>query len=163
LNAARQDMSHAMNSPDGGPLGPVASLRRRVYLTYRYLGWRTLAFRFVTFPLRFTPLRHRLQLRSRAGQDAYRRALAWYREDGRPGWLACLQYAASQEDDVAVVGARLLYPDGRIQFAGAARNLGAPEWFDHRYRFKPADWGPAGIAGPVLAVTGACMYIRREA
>jgi GT2 family glycosyltransferase/glycosyltransferase involved in cell wall biosynthesis len=248
-------MSHAINSPDGGPLGPVASLRRRVYLTYRYLGWRTLAFRLVTFPLRFTPLRHRLQLRSRAGQDAYRRALAWYREHGRPvdiviasfrdaehvralrasiaktvprgmarvlvaddasgpehlaalrqidgievlagerncgfaanvnrglraadpgrdvvvlnsdvearpGWLACLQYAASQEDDVAVVGARLLYPDGRIQFAGAARNLGAPEWFDHRYRFKPADWGPAGIAGPVLAVTGACMYIRREA
>ncbi len=41
------------------------------------------------------------------------------------------------------------------------RNLGAPEWFDHRYRFKPADWGPAAIAGPVLAVTGACMYVRR--
>ena len=82
--------------------------------------------------------------------------------EARPGWLACLQYAALQEVDVAVVGARLLYPDGRIQIGGAARNLGAPEWFDHRYRFKPADWGPAGIAGPVLAVTGACMYIRRE-
>ena len=38
---------------------------------------------------------------------------------------------------------RLLYPDGRIQFAGTVRNLDAPEWFDHRYRFKPADWGPA--------------------
>ena len=43
------------------------------------------------------------------------------------------------------------------------RNLGAPEWFDHRYRFKPDDWGPAGIPGPALAVTGACMYIKREA
>jgi GT2 family glycosyltransferase len=83
--------------------------------------------------------------------------------EARTGWLACLQYAASQEDDVAIVGARLLYPDGRIQFAGTQRNLGALEWFDHRYRFKPADWGPAALPGPVLAVTGACMYVRREA
>ena len=83
--------------------------------------------------------------------------------EARPGWLACLQFAASQEDDVGIVGARLVYPDGRIQFAGTVRNLGAPEWFDHRYRFKPEGWGPAGIAGPVLAVTGACMYITRAA
>jgi GT2 family glycosyltransferase len=237
------------------PKGPLAGLRRRIYLTYRYLGWRTLLFRVLTFPLRFTPLRHRMQLRSRTGEDSYRRALAWYREHGRPvcivipsyrdaehvarlvasihktvpiglarvivaddasgaehvaalraiegveivegqsnsgfaanvnrglqaadqaldvvvlnsdmearpGWLACLQFAASQEDDVAIVGGRLLYPDGRIQFAGTARNLGAPEWFDHRYRFKPADWGPAAIGGAVLAVTGACMYVRRAA
>jgi glycosyltransferase involved in cell wall biosynthesis len=41
------------------------------------------------------------------------------------------------------------------------RNLDAPQWFDHRYRFKPADHGPANVAGPVLAVTGACMYVRR--
>jgi GT2 family glycosyltransferase/glycosyltransferase involved in cell wall biosynthesis len=235
--------------------GPFAGLRRRIFLTYRYLGWRTLLFRALTFPLRFTPLRHRLNLRSRAEHDAYRRAQAWYREHGRPvcvvipsyrdadrvgtlvasihrtvpkgmariivaddasgaehvarlraiggvevvegqtnggfaanvnrglrvadpdldvvvlnsdmqartGWLGCLQYAASQEDDVGIVGGQLLYPDGRIQFAGTARNLGAPEWFDHRYRFKPADWGPASIPGPVLAVTGACMYVRREA
>ncbi len=211
-------------------------------------------FRLFTFPLRFTPLKRHLQLRSRWGHDAYRRALAWYRERGqpvdivipsfrdaervralvdsiahtvprgmarvivaddcsgpehlealraiagieivegtenmgfaanvnrglrvagperdvvvlnsdveaRPGWLACLQYAASQEQDVGIVGARLLYPDGRIQFAGTARNLGAPEWFDHRYRFKPGDWGPAAMPGPVLAVTGACMYVKRE-
>jgi GT2 family glycosyltransferase len=240
---------------DGPRRGPLAGLRRRIYLTYHYLGWRTLLFRVLTFPLRFTPLKRRLALRSHASNDAYRRAVAWYREHGepvdivipsfhdvervstlvasiartvprgmariivaddasgaenvaalraiegvevvageqnsgfaanvnrglrkadpdrdvvvlnsdteaRPGWLACLQYAASQEDDVAVVGARLLYPDGRIQFAGTVRNLGAPEWFDHRYRFKTEHWGPAGIPGPVLAVTGACMYITREA
>ena len=69
--------------------------------------------------------------------------------EARSGWLAYLQFAASQEDDVGVVGARLLYPDGRIQFGGSMRNLGAPEWFDHRYRFKPEDWGPAGVPGPV--------------
>jgi glycosyltransferase involved in cell wall biosynthesis len=61
-----------------------------------------------------------------------------------------------------VVGARLLYPDGRIQFAGTHRNLGAPEWFDHRFRFQAARHGPANISLPVLAVTGACMYLRRE-
>jgi GT2 family glycosyltransferase/glycosyltransferase involved in cell wall biosynthesis len=244
----------AAHAIDGEFSGPLAGLRRRIYLTVHYLGWRTLLFRLVTFPLRFTPLKRRLQLRSRTGHDSYRRAVAWYREHGEPvdvvipsyrdaelvaalvksiratvpsglariivaddasgaesvaalraidgieliegernsgfaanvnrglratdprrdvvvlnsdtearsGWLACLQYAASQEDDVGIVGARLLYPDGRIQFAGSVRNLGAPEWFDHRYRFKPGDWGPAAIASPALAVTGACMYVTRE-
>ncbi len=246
--------SIASSALDGEFTGPLAGLRRRIYLTYRYLGWRTLLFRIVTFPLRFTPLKRRLRLRSSSSEDAYRRAVAWYREHGEPvdivipsyrdaalvaalvksihvtvpdglcriivaddasgaenvsalkaidgieviegaenkgfaanvnralavtspdrdivllnsdvearaGWLACLQYAASQEQDIGIVGARLLYPDGRIQFAGTVRNLGAPQWFDHRYRFKPEDWGPAGLAGPALAVTGACMYVKRE-
>ncbi len=39
----------------------------------RYLGWRTLLFRILTFPLRFTPLGRRLRLRSpRPGRDAAR-------------------------------------------------------------------------------------------
>jgi GT2 family glycosyltransferase len=246
--------SIASSALDGGFKGPLAGVRRRIYLTYRYLGWRTLLFRVLTFPLRFTPLKRRLRLRSSSSEDAYRRAVAWYREHGEPvdivipsyrdaehvaglvksiratvphelvriivaddasgpenvsalraidgieviagsenrgfaanvnralaatrpehdivllnsdmearaGWLACLQYAASQEQDIGIVGARLLYPDGRIQFAGTVRNLGAPEWFDHRYRFKPEDWGPAGLASPALAVTGACMYVTRQ-
>ncbi len=246
--------SIAERALDGSFSGPLAGMRRRIYLTYYYLGWRTLLFRLVTFPLRFTPLRRWRRLRSATGHDAYRRAVAWYKERGRPvdivipsykdaeqveklvasiratvpadmvrvivaddasgpehvarlreiegieviaaehnagfaanvnrglrataadrdvvllnsdveattGWLACLQHAASGKDDTGIVGAQLLYPDGRIQFGGTVRNLGAPEWFDHRYRFKPEDWGPAGIAGAVLAVTGACMYITRE-
>jgi GT2 family glycosyltransferase/glycosyltransferase involved in cell wall biosynthesis len=79
-----------------------------------------------------------------------------------PGWLACLQAAAHSTDDVGVVGAKLLYPDHRIQFAGTVRNLGAPEWFDHRYRFRHSFWGPANVPQTVLAVTGACMYVKRE-
>ncbi|HUN78394.1 MAG TPA: glycosyltransferase [Solirubrobacteraceae bacterium] len=239
---------------DGRRAGPFANLRRRVKLTIEYHGWRTLLFRIVTFPLRFTPLRHRLALRSEWGDDAFRNALAWYRDHGEPvdiviasyrdaelvarlvasiartvpegmarvivtedcsgdehvaalraipgidvvvagernegfaanvnrglgatdpardvvvlnsdmearaGWLAGLQYAASQQEETGIVGAKLLYPDGRIQFAGTVRNLGAPEWFDHRYRFKPESWGPASIGGSVLAVCGACMYIKR--
>ncbi|MFI5010383.1 MAG: glycosyltransferase family 2 protein, partial [Solirubrobacterales bacterium] len=229
-------------------------LRRRIYLTYRYLGWRTLLFRAIAFPLRVTPLGRYLKPAGRGIENDYRRAVAWYREHGepvsivipsyrdaervaelvasiratvpagmarifvaddasgpenvavlraiagieviageenagfaanvnrglraalaadeptgagrsagagesegagaknmggrdvvvlnsdmvaRPGWLAGLQYASRQEDDIGIVGARLLYPDGRIQFAGTVRNVGAPEWFDHRYRFKP--------------------------
>lgn len=76
-------------------------------------------------------------------------------------WLASLQYAAALGPKTGIVGAKLLYPDNRIQYAGTIRNPDAPEWFDHRYRFKPADWGPADIAGPTLAATGACMYIAR--
>jgi GT2 family glycosyltransferase/glycosyltransferase involved in cell wall biosynthesis len=78
-------------------------------------------------------------------------------------WLACLQHAVSDEAAPGIAGAKLLYPDNRIQYAGTIRNVRAPEWFDHRYRGKPADWGPADVAGPTLAATAACMYIRRDA
>ncbi|HWF26637.1 MAG TPA: glycosyltransferase [Solirubrobacteraceae bacterium] len=79
----------------------------------------------------------------------------------RRGWLERLQYAAGGDEKVGIVGGKLLYPDGRIQFAGTVRNLGAPEWFDHRYRFKPSGWGPANVPQPVTAVSGACMYLTR--
>jgi GT2 family glycosyltransferase len=77
-------------------------------------------------------------------------------------WLACLQYAAAASPHIGVVGAKLLYPDNRIQYGGTIRNPHAPEWFDHRFRFKAADFGPANVTGPTVAATGACMYIRRE-
>src|SRR4029078_6470391 len=56
---------------------------------------------------------------------------------------------------------KLLYPDGRIQSAGSHRNLGAPEWFDHRYRFHEATYGPANALGPWLAATSAPLYVTR--
>jgi GT2 family glycosyltransferase len=237
------------------PAGPLANLRRRIVLTWQYLGPREVAWRIATFPLRFTPLRHRLKLGTMIEADQ-RRAVSWYREKGRPvsvviptygdpsfvaaavrsirkttsrdrvqivvaddatpdasqvaalrsidgidelvlgeenvgfaananrglraadpdrdvvllnadvvareHWLESLQYGAYAGDDVGIVGGKLLYPDGRIQHAGVQRNLGAPVWFDHRFRFKPASHGPANITVPVLAVTGACMYVRRE-
>jgi GT2 family glycosyltransferase/glycosyltransferase involved in cell wall biosynthesis len=239
---------------DGRPLGPFANLRRRIYLTYRYFGLRTILFRLITFPLRFTPLERRLRLRTHARDQELRRAVDWYREHGRPvdivipsyrdaervralvrsiaktvprgmarvivtddcsgpehlaalrritgievlaaennggfaanvnrglrasdatrdvvvlnsdiealpSWLECLQYAAHRYQDIGIVGPQLQYPDGRIQFGGTVRNRDQPEWFDHRYRFKPAGWGPADQTSPSLAVTGACMYVRRE-
>jgi glycosyltransferase involved in cell wall biosynthesis/GT2 family glycosyltransferase len=77
-------------------------------------------------------------------------------------WLEALQWAAYIEPDIGIAGGRLLYEDGTIQHAGALRNPGAPEWFDHRYRFRPADHGPANIPFAALAVTGACMYLKRS-
>ena len=78
------------------------------------------------------------------------------------GWLASLQHAASRDDRIGIVGGKLIYPDGRIQFAGTVRHPTHPEWFDHRYRFRQDRWGPANVTQSVLAVTGACMYIKRE-
>jgi len=76
-------------------------------------------------------------------------------------WLERLQYWAYDVPRRGVVGPRLLYPDNRIQSAGSYRNLEAPEWFDHRYRFAAAEHGPANIAWPALGMTGACLYVKR--
>ena len=235
------------------PRGRLATLWRRLVLTWRYHGPLNVAFRIVTFPLRYTPMRDRLGVPRLIDPTSYQ-AQRWYRVHGEPvaivipsyrdaeavrvlvrsirdttsadrvriivaddcsgpehlaqlraiegieivtgernagfaanvnrglraagdsldvvvlnsdviarrHWLATLQYSSREADYVGIVGAKLLYPDGKIQFAGTVRNLGAPQWFDHRYRFKPANFGPSTIAQPVLAVTGACMYLRRS-
>jgi ADP-heptose:LPS heptosyltransferase len=77
-------------------------------------------------------------------------------------WLpALLEHAQNRE--VGVVGPHLLYPDGRVQHAGMflASNVGR-----HAFRFAPADDpGPFGLAlatRNVIAVTGACMLVRRD-
>jgi glycosyltransferase involved in cell wall biosynthesis len=80
----------------------------------------------------------------------------------RKGWLERLQYAAYREPCAGIAGPKLLYGDRRIQSAGSYRNMGAPEWFDHRYRFRDAAHGPAEISLPVLGTTGACMYVKRD-
>src|ERR1019366_2579472 len=229
----RRGTLHTMSqSPtEGRPQGAFSNLRRRIHLTYRYFGLRTILFRALTFPLRFTPLQRRLCLRTHARDQELRRAGHGYREHARPvdtvipsyrdaehvrtlvrsihktaakgmarvivaddasgpehvaalrriegidelivgeqnagfaanvnrgllataedrdvvvlnsdtealpSWLECLQYAAHRHEDIGIVGAQLQYPDGRIQFGGTVRNRDKPQWFDHRYRFKPA-------------------------
>ncbi len=79
------------------------------------------------------------------------------------GWLESLTYGAYEFGvDTGIVGPKLLYPDGRIQSAGTHRNTESPKWFDHYYRFQDSNYGPANIPQYCLAVTGACMYIKRE-
>ena len=78
-----------------------------------------------------------------------------------PGWLARLQYVAYGSPRIGIAGPKLLYPDRRIQSAGSYRNLDAPEWFDHRYRFRDANDPQANLQLGVLGTTGACMYLKR--
>lgn len=78
-------------------------------------------------------------------------------------WLSALQYGAYQyNNEVGIVGPKLLYEDGRIQSAGSFRNTESPEWFDHYYRFKQSDYAPANIPQYCIGVTGACMYITNK-
>ena len=77
------------------------------------------------------------------------------------GWLERLQYIAYRDEAIGIVGPKLLDPDRRIQSAGFYRKPGAPDGFEHRYRFKEVDHPAANISAPVLGTTGACMYIKR--
>jgi GT2 family glycosyltransferase len=233
-----------------------AGLPRRAMLTLRYHGPREFARRIVTFPLRLTPLGHRLGLAPRMS-DPSAPARRWYAEHARrvavvvptfgdpavlrpllrslgrtldpertrvilcddgsgrehvkalealaarrgaelvrgdaqrgfagncnrgiratrpdedvvlvnsdvvahAGWLETLQHAAYVEG-AAITGGQMHYPDDTIQFAGMVRNPVHPQWFDHRFRGRPADLSEAQVPQTTLAVTGACMYITRAA
>jgi GT2 family glycosyltransferase len=88
--------------------------------------------------------------------------------EAKSGWLAALCYGAyaygKHPEKTGIVGAKLLYPDGTIQHAGAHRNSD-PEFkfeFDHYYRFRPSDYGPANIPKFYLAVTGACFFVKNS-
>jgi GT2 family glycosyltransferase/SAM-dependent methyltransferase len=78
-----------------------------------------------------------------------------------PDWLESL-LEFSQEADIGAVGAKLLFPDGRVQHAGVAVLDGEPT---HPLMGSPGDV-PGPISSLVLhrnwsAVTGACLMTRR--
>ena len=78
-----------------------------------------------------------------------------------PAWLSHL-VAVARRDDVGIAGARLVYPDGRVQHAGLV--LAGEARVRHAERFLPG--GRPGFGGrqrrpsPVSAVTGALMALR---
>ena len=78
-------------------------------------------------------------------------------------WLdALLEHA--QRPEIGVVGPQLLYPDRKVQHAGIfLTTLGAGR---HSFRFlaedDPGYFGLALTQRNVIAVTGACMLMRRE-
>ncbi|MCW2990270.1 MAG: hypothetical protein JWM73_864, partial [Solirubrobacterales bacterium] len=61
----------------------LQGIGRRFVMTYRYLGLRTLVWRAVSFPLRFTPLRLPLGLGTPEEQQLHR-AARWSRRQGSP-------------------------------------------------------------------------------
>ena len=84
------------------------------------------------------------------------------------GWLeAMLEHA--QRPEVGAVGAKLVYPDGRIQHAGVLVGTGgvwSPGVATHAHQFYPSTYpGHLGAISRVTnysAVTAACMMLRRS-
>ncbi len=77
------------------------------------------------------------------------------------GWLQALVDEARAHPEVAIVGSKLLYPDGRIQHAGVvfSRSSFGPY---HIYRQFPGDAPPVNRRREFQCVTAACMLVRRE-
>lgn len=79
----------------------------------------------------------------------------------RSDWLKSMIREA-EASQVGVVGARLLYPNGKIQHGGV-RYIPSIANFAHVDRDRPGDLPHAKECRDMLAVTGALMLIRREA
>jgi GT2 family glycosyltransferase len=82
-----------------------------------------------------------------------------------PGWLKAM-VAHATRPQVGAVGAKLFYPDGRIQHAGIVLGLGPQRVAGHEFRGAPGDSpGPQNrllVAREASAVTAACMVIERR-
>jgi GT2 family glycosyltransferase/glycosyltransferase involved in cell wall biosynthesis len=78
------------------------------------------------------------------------------------GWLEPLLAELERDASVAIVGARLLYPDGSVQHAGVAfsRPDGVPY---HVYRGAARQHPAVSRRRELGAVTAACMLVRRSA
>ncbi len=80
-----------------------------------------------------------------------------------PEWLeAMLEY--SQEPEIGAVGAKLLYPDGRLQHVGMVLGVAgvAAHAFHQHPGVSPGYAGSAVMVRNYSAVTGACLMSRRD-
>jgi GT2 family glycosyltransferase len=82
-----------------------------------------------------------------------------------PEWLEEMVGQAMQAN-VGAVGARLLFPDGRIQHAGVILGAGGGALADHAFKGLAAEnhgyFARAMLAQELSAVTAACMLVRRS-
>lgn len=99
---------------------------------------------------------------SRAGGDY----LLVYNDDVVPshkGWLDAMM-EQGQREPVGAVGAKLLFPDGRIQHAGVVLGMGGT--CTHVFRLAPGNasgyFHNLDVVANLSAVTGACLLVRRE-
>jgi GT2 family glycosyltransferase len=80
-----------------------------------------------------------------------------------PKWMSTMAVQAVR-DDVGAVGARLLYPDGRIQHAGVVIGMGNAAGHAHRF-LDPNEEGyfrRHALPQFTSAVTGACLLVQRD-
>jgi len=78
----------------------------------------------------------------------------------RKGWLDELVRVADANEDIAVVGSKLLFPDNTIQHAGVA--IADSILPGHIYRGRPSDFPPANKPRDFQVVTGACMLVKKD-
>ncbi len=76
-------------------------------------------------------------------------------------WLEALEQAFTNDPNLGVVGAKLLYPDETIQHAGVDKVPGQLR-FHHAYGKQPGDVLPAQQSRYVWCVTGALFAIPRQ-
>lgn len=79
----------------------------------------------------------------------------------RDGWLEPL-LALVNRPEIAIAGAKLVYPSGAIQHAGIALGIGEGTGHIGRGQFASDLWRWLELRRNVSAVTGACMAIRRD-
>jgi GT2 family glycosyltransferase len=119
-----------------------------------YLDWRGQPFNYST-------------LNNAAARECSAPLLVFLNDDVEviePGWLDAMIELGGRPETGAV-GAKLLYPDGRIQHAGVA--LGILESAGHPFRGFDGDahhyFDFPDVIRNVSAVTGACMLVRASA
>lgn len=80
-----------------------------------------------------------------------------------PEWLGAM-LAHSQRKEVGAVGAKLLYPDDRIQHAGAILGIGGVAGHSHKFVDNKANgyFSRPHLTQNVSAVTGACLMIKKN-
>ncbi len=84
---------------------------------------------------------------------------------GRDGWLAAMLRVFAEEENVGIVGARLLFPDGTLQHAGVVAGpmrLGPEGFGPYHFLWQRAPDHPAAIHRTDYdVVTGACLVMER--
>lgn len=131
----------------------------------------TLAYLAALDPARHRVLRHGgafnySAINNRAAQAAQGRLLCLLNNDIETmdrTWLATLATQALRPD-VGAVGARLLYPDGRIQHAGVVIGVGNAAGHAHRF-LRPEEEGyfhRHSLPQFTMAVTAACLVVERD-
>lgn len=84
----------------------------------------------------------------------------------QPGWLSSLILTLLEDSEVAVVGSKLLYPDGKIQHAGVItvddRGHDHPISPWHVYIGHDGTLPQANIPREYAAVTAACLLTRKS-
>ena len=81
-----------------------------------------------------------------------------------PDFLETMVAIAAAEDDIAIVGAKLLFADGRLQHAGHVYNDGNP--YHAMFRFNGDELGPSGlliVQRECSGVTAACALVKAAA